>query len=872
MIIALDLETTWLDKREEKIIEIALVKIDEKSFKIVGEFSSLVNPEKEIPDLISNITNISNDDVKDSPKFEEIKDKIKEFIWDYPILWHNVAFDKGFLLENKIDIKENIALDTFFLANFLLSKEKSLNLEHICNSLWIKLKWAHRALNDTIATAKLFEALIKKVKKLPKNKIKLLNFILSKTQAQSWKFIKDKYLDKKIEKHTQDTFIKSMLKVVKKYKKIEIEEKQTINKEKDFKKIITKIDWLEFRENQIEMSKIVNKALNKWEKVAIEAPTWIWKTFAYLLPSIIFAKEFWEQVYISTSTKVLQDQIFYKDLDFIKKNIDIDFSYSKLKWKNNYLWVWPFLDFLFLEESIEENKVSFVLKILFWLFDTQSWELDELNYYWEEFSFLKQVNANNPYIFSKENPFEIYEYVLKARRNSRNSDIVIINNNILFQDIALEWSILWNLKNLVLDEAHNLEDILTNSIKKSFSIIDIEKIFSKINKIIKKHKIQIYDLDNKVDKLIFDLNGLFNLLEWYIAKKTQSDSKYKKVLISDDFFVDISIEGLLEVIKQWFREIYLIFDDLDEDIYLYFSKEINFLEEIQNTIEVSMSNSTDNYIKMTSLYDNKVYLEYTLLNPWSFLKENLWNKLDSVVLTSATLKIWDSFDYIKKIISIEDFEITELETEFDYKKQALLFIPNDIWSIKNNLDSVIDFLWRFFKLVKWKTLVLFTAFYNIKECYTKLNFSLKKDNISLLAQSIWWSKHKQINIFKNNPENSILIWTDTFWEWIDIPWDDLKYLIIHKIPFMVPTDPIFIARSKLFKDSFKDYSIPKSIIKLKQGFWRLIRTKTDKWIVVFLDDRINKTMWWKRFYEAFPADINIKTSNTDIFLEILKKY
>jgi Rad3-related DNA helicase len=232
------------------------------------------------------------------------------------------------------------------------------------------------------------------------------------------------------------------------------------------------------------------------------------------------------------------------------------------------------------------------------------------------------------------------------------------------------------------------------------------------------------------------------------------------------------------------------------------------------------------------------------------------------------LKTWENFDYIKQIISLENFNFYELDTDFDYKKQALLFMPNNIWSIKNNMNKVMEFLWDFFHIAKWRTLVLFTAFFMIKECYTRLNFSLKKEKINLFAQSIWWWKYKQINFFKENPQNSILIWTDTFWEWVDISWEDLKYLIIHKIPFMVPSDPIFIARSKLFKDSFKDYSIPKSILKLKQWFWRLIRSKKDTWIVIFLDDRINSTIWWKNFLKAFPSDINIKISSTKKFLQV----
>jgi Rad3-related DNA helicase len=176
----------------------------------------------------------------------------------------------------------------------------------------------------------------------------------------------------------------------------------------------------------------------------------------------------------------------------------------------------------------------------------------------------------------------------------------------------------------------------------------------------------------------------------------------------------------------------------------------------------------------------------------------------------------------------------------------------------------------FFLLVSWNTLVLLTSFAVIKKIYVANNLILKKSWINLYAQSIWWSKMKQIIKFKENPNNSILLWTDSFWEWIDIPWWDLKYLIIHKFPFQVPSDPIFQARSAFFKDSFSEYSIPKAILKLKQWFWRLIRTKSDKWIVILLDDRISSS-WWNKFYDAFPGDINVKKWTKNQLLEVLSK-
>jgi ATP-dependent DNA helicase DinG len=173
-------------------------------------------------------------------------------------------------------------------------------------------------------------------------------------------------------------------------------------------------------------------------------------------------------------------------------------------------------------------------------------------------------------------------------------------------------------------------------------------------------------------------------------------------------------------------------------------------------------------------------------------------------------------------------------------------------------------------VVKWRTLVLFTALFMIKEVYKHIFRLLKENNINLYAQWIAWWKHKLINFYKKNVWNSVLLGTDTFWEGIDLSWDDLRYLIIHKIPFMVPNDPIFQARSSLFNNSFSEYSLPKAILKLKQWFWRLIRTKNDSWIIVFLDDRIYSTSWWNSLFSAFPKDIKYKKWDYNLLINVLK--
>lgn len=874
MIVALDLETTWLNNKEDHIIEVALIKFDENTFEIIEEYSTLINPKIHIPELNSNITNIFDEDVKDSPYIEDVKNKIEDFIWDNPILWHNTYFDRDFLIKNWVDIEDNVVLDTFFLSNFLVIDQPSLSLESLSKYFNIKLEWAHRAYDDTLATLKLFEKLLLEVQKLSSQKKQVLSYIFSKSNDSTLIYLKDLLLLNSFD-ISDDEVSKILLKSIKSYKPlkdISINEDIDVSFSED---IFKNFKNFELRDNQIKMSELISDSLIKDKKIVIEAPTWVWKTFAYLIPSIIYSVKNWEKVVISTNTKILQDQIVYKDLDFLSKNLDIDFSFCKLKWKRNYIWINPFFEMLISSLRLEKSEASFVAKICLWLFKTKTWELDELNFYWEEYWYIKLINADKFYILRDDNIYKRYEYIHKARQSSQKSNIVVINHSLLLQDIDGDNAILWKIDNLVIDEVHNLEDTTTESVKYWYSYKNIEDIFTSIWRIINKNNFIFPEFEKNKNDILLDLSYIYDSFYSYINIKVNSDINYKNTLISEDFYFDNSdVVAKNNNLELKFLNFINILQTSEDNCYKDLADDISSLEKCITLLKVilDMESHAKNINIATYNEHSWVILSTTLLRPWDFLKAKLWNKVDSLVLTSATLRVWNNFDYIKNILWLsDDFNFEILNTDFDYEKQVLLFIPTDLWSIKNNSATLNNFLKELFIKVKWRALTLFTSFYTIKEAYLSMNLELRKNNINLYAQWLAWWKHKLMTFFKENSKNSILFWTDTFREWVDIPWEDLEYLIIYKLPFMVPTDPVFKARSAIFKNSFSDYSIPKSILKLRQGFWRLIRTKDDKWIVIFLDDRIHSTSWWKEFYKSFPENIKIKKWNSVDFLDIIWK-
>lgn len=868
MIIGFDLETTGLEKKYDKIIEIGLVKFDENTFEIIDSYSTFVNPEVGIPELISNITNIYDSDVEWAPKISDIKTELLDFIWDTPLLWHNIAFDTGFFIENWIDVSQNIALDTFFLANFLKRYEKSLNLEMLCKSYDIWFSGAHRAINDVHATINLFQKLLETFWELDDEKKKQLHYVFSLSEDKNINHLEFLlYWDKECD-YTFEKFEVNLLKIIKNKLKINEDIVDKKYKKKKIKSLFSSLGSVEQRDNQLKMSELIDDTLSLKKKSVIEAPTGLGKSFAYLIPSIQHSIVSKQKVFVSTKTKNLQDQLFDKDLQFLSDNLDIPFSYAKLKWKSNYLSTKSFFDEIMLWD-LQYTKVNFLLKLVLWVHDTKYWELDELNYFWVEFWYLRYINADWFGVLWENNPYKNYEFLVYARHQVEISDIVVINHSLLFSDLHSENWVLWTVKNLIVDEAHNIEDSVTESVKQRMNEKNISELFDIIEAILIKKNIDKIEFLKIKELFLSKLDLLMDYSASYVESIVWNGMNYKVALVKQDYYWEADLMNLWKKLSLHLLDIVDILA-VEEDY--DFTKEISILNNLSENLKIFLKESEESYIKTIQVNDKHgVSLEFTLLNPGNYLNEKLWTGIDSVVLTSATLQISWKFDYIKNILHLNDFEFHLFESDFDYSKQATLFVPSDLWNIKNNSEQVVNFLWRFYNTVKGKTLTLLTSFSIIKKIYTSLNSQLLDEGVHLYPQWVGGSKSKLLSFYLENPDNSILLWTDSFWEWVDIPGDKLKYLVIHKFPFSVPTDPIFQARSVFFKDPFSEYSIPKAIIKLKQWFWRLIRTKNDTGIVVLLDDRIYSTKWWNAFFDAFPENINKKYVSSDKFIWVLEK-
>lgn len=456
------------------------------------------------------------------------------------------------------------------------------------------------------------------------------------------------------------------------------------------------------------MADTIDEAFKKHTLHLIEAPTGIGKTFAYLIPAILHSLGTGKQVFVSTNTKTLQDQIIFKDVPRLQEMFcAVDeryvFSVSKVKGRRNYLGLLPFFDFLD-GETFEEHEILCIGKILMWLLETRDGELDELNFYGKEFEMLKSISADDRRVLEAWNPFKNHEFLYKARSSAKDSNIVIINHALLTQDTEdTSAKILPEVEYLIVDEAHNLENVATESFKHTTSLQMLETTFTSLEHALKRYKkhnpddeYMVADFNEIRESIFLYFSMLLESLGEYITERSGMNNSYTEgvektstsVLIENDFYTRSYIVSTHTILQALLTKAHTLVTTLyaaPENLFRRIEKYVTDLDAHVAVLQKTFSSDTDGLIKILARNDrSEIYVQYTFLSIGNILRERLWLKLQTGILTSATLQVGESFSYIQKTLGATQFETLELASDFDYSKQALVFLPTDIGDIRNS--------------------------------------------------------------------------------------------------------------------------------------------------------------------------------------------
>ena len=657
------------------------------------------------------------------------------------------------------------------------------------------------------------------------------------------------------------------------------------------------------------MVEAVLESLEEKKPLVVEAGTGVGKTLAYLVPLIAKALSRQKRVLVSTYTISLQDQILKRDVpllnEIFKKEIGRDLKAVVLKGRSRYLCLNAW-NRLLKKEFFTDEEIRVVLKVFLWLETTVTGELSELQFSWEERKISRRLSSNGESClgakcFQKKNCF-----VNLAREKAKKADLVITNQALLLSDTRGEKGILPEYDYLVIDEAQHLEEVATDRYTRVFAVEELRTHTKELNDILlsylKGNKENLFsnpvlrgktsDLEKEVSNFSASLDileGLLGMLSRFLQSKHQS-IPVKKFRITSELDNYLEWQKVLDSLKRLQHNLDLLGDkvmevsgqaflekDTDPESFalaldLQSWNEVN--DRLQSMITKIFFTSFEN--KVMWLRENKkeqVFVQAAPLQVAEMLSKELFTPDAYYLLTSATLAAAGDFTYFKESLGLID-ELHEeiIPSGYNYSEQAKLFIPIDFPApdAKNFMKESVKLIGEVARELKGRTLVLFTAQRALEKTYAELKPKLAESGIQVLAQGISGGRSRILEAFKEN-EQAIILGTSSFWEGVDLPGDDLQAVVVAKLPFDVPNDPIFEARSQLCVNPFESYALPRAVLRFKQGVGRLIRSENDRGVVLVLDSRIRTQSYGEKFLLSIP-EIDVLEIDKGRFIEEVRRF
>ncbi len=876
--VVIDVETTGQSaSKGDRIIEIALVVIENN--QITQQYNQLVNPEQPIPTFISQLTSITDEDVDTQPVFAEIVPEFKGLLDNAILVAHNVPFDLTFLNEELERVGESkihpYVVDTVELARILLPKAPSYKLNELAEYLMISHANPHRAISDALVTADLLIMLINKLQSLPENVIQQMLSISHPLRTDFAKLCES--LDQQAIRTDIEEIRGFSLK-----KQEEIKENEAYISQ-DFSTYLDEIYGdhgklaqvyarYEKRNAQVFISEKIYDHFRMNEHALIEAETGVGKTIGYLIPAVYEALNHHNKVVISTTNTNLQSQLIDQDL----AKLDLPVRTAIMKGKSHYLSLQNFEQFF--HDSNYRSYQDILLKamIIVWLTETTTGDLDEIQFPVEKHPVFYQIVVNNEKANEMWKDYCFYQRMIKT---ATEASIIVTNHSLLAIDMLAEKPILPAYQKLIIDEAHQLEQMATNYLGDSLSYFELTHFYQQLEK---SDAISIR-LQQSIDTVKYETDILFRQLYQYVKEQNK---KQKNVTDVGRLKTVWNHDKPIELIDSVYRTIMVIKDlaqlfpeDITDE-----KKQILRVEELLRQLLIEEKQAAVTWLEIDQQgAENAVFIQHEPFSVKNTLQSYLFREKQSIILISATLTMNQSFRYIKERLGLDTEHTKEyiVEHHFDYQNHVELIIPNDLPAIQypNNDDFIFainEAIISIAEKTKGRMLVLFTSYDMLRKSY----FILKETDLlmdyMIIGQGVsTGSRNRLIKQFQAF-DKSILLGTNAYWQGIDIPGNDLSCLIIVKLPFQSPQDPVYIKKADYVKSKgmnpFMELALPQAVLQFKQGFGRLIRKDTDHGMIFVFDERIMTKRYGKTFIQSIPEiPIHYETMQ-DLLNRVSKKW
>lgn len=922
-LVALDLETTGLDPETEAIIEVGAVRIQEGV--ITAEYSTLVNPGRPIPVSITYLTGIQPDAVLGAPTIAQVIPAIRTFVGNAPVIGHNVGFDLAFLYRQGI-LQTNLRVDTYDLASVVLPRTPRYNLGSLVGHFGIKLDNAHRALDDARAAALLYWALWEKVLALP---YATLYEITMAAQGLDWdaRYVFEAALyehremmpppppsdQEMIERFGLPGDTGRPLRPEATLHPVSTQSVTAMMRDGGL--LAQRISGYEERPPQVDMAQAVADAFNDNQHIMVEAGTGTGKSLAYLLPAMLWAEQNHERVVISTNTINLQDQLIQKDIPALNAALNLPVRAAVLKGRSNYLCPRR-LAAVRRRRPTQVDELRTLAKILVWLLESTSGDRGEIslrgpveNNVWQRLSAEDEGCTLDRCRTVMQGACPFY----KARKAAESAHLLVINHALLLSDAMGENRVLPEYRRLIVDEAHHLEEAATSSLTFRLDEATLQRRLADLGgpgkgllgDLLASVRSYVPDKQlNRLETFVRHISAATGAMEVHVKALFNAFREFLRSATNNrngDYTIQLRITSQLRgqsafaqcqaawtTLREFFEVISAAMLRLTEGLARLDSDDIpnyhdlvssagaaaRHLNEIQAQLTAFTLEPSDNTIYWMSTGQNPGYIAINSapLHIGLPLHQHIWSNTDTVVMTSATLRTEDNFDYLRERLHAEHAKTLELGSPFDYRASTLVFIPSDMPE-PNEPTYQREFERGLIELaaaLNGRMMVLFTSYTHLQQTRQSITPRLALGNISVYDQSEGSSRQALLDGFKS-AERAVLLGTKSFWEGVDVPGEALSALVIARLPFAVPSDPIFAARSESYHDGFKNYAVPDAVLRFRQGFGRLIRTRSDRGIVVVFDRRIISKSYGVSFLESLP-DCTVKYDQLQALPETAKNW